>query len=162
MLKVSPERGEHEGGAAMAISRWEPAGGALSLRDAFSQLFDQSVWAPMGQSGGFGGQVPLDVYTEGDRYVIEAALPGLDPDAISIEMVQGTLTISGAYPEVPAEGRHYLIRQWPRGHFQAAVTLPDAGDAGAIDATYEHGLLRLSVPKSEAAKPKRIALKSGT
>jgi len=147
----------------MALSRWEPAGDALSLRDAFTQLFDQSVWVPMGQPmRDFGGQVPLDVYTEGDRYVVEAALPGLDPEAITVEMVQGTLTISGAYPEVSAEGRHYLVRQWPRGHFQASVTLPDAGDAAAISATYEHGLLRLSIPKSEAAKPKRIALKAGT
>jgi HSP20 family protein len=145
----------------MAISRWEPAGGALSLRDAFNHLFDQSVWAPMSGFGGFGGQVPCDVYTEGDGYVVEAALPGLDPDAIEIEMVQGTLTIRGAYPETTVEGRHYLVRQWPRGQFQTTVSLPDAGDASAITATYEHGVLRLMVPKSEAAKPKRIALKAG-
>ena len=146
----------------MAISRWEPAGGALSLRDAFNHLFDQSVWAPLGQyAGGFSGQVPLDVYTEGDGYVVEAALPGLDPDAIEIEMVQGTLTISGAYPEATPEERHYLVRQWPRGRFQATVSLSDAGDASGINATYEHGLLRLAVPKSEAAKPKRIPLTAG-
>jgi len=145
----------------MAISRWEPAGGALSLRDAFNHLFDQSVWAPMGGFGGFGGQVPFDVYTEGDCYVVEAALPGLDPDAIEIEMVQGTLTISGAYPEATPEERHYLVRQWPRGQFQTTVSLPDAGDASAINATYEHGVLRLTVPKSEAAKPKRIPLTAG-
>jgi HSP20 family protein len=131
------------------------------LRDAFNHVFDQSVWAPMGGFGGFSGQVPLDVYTEGDGYVVEAALPGLDPDAIEIEMVQGTLTIRGAYPNAPAEGRHYLVRQWPRGQFQATVSLPDAGDASRIHATYEHGLLRLTVPKSEAAKPKRIALQAG-
>jgi HSP20 family protein len=145
----------------MAISRWEPAGGALSLRDAFNHLFDQSVWAPLVGFGGFGGQVPFDVYTEDDSYVVEAALPGLDPDAIEIEMVQGTLTIRGAYPNAPAEGRHYLVRQWPRGQFQATVSLPDAGDASRIHATYEHGLLRLTVPKSETAKPKRIALQAG-
>jgi HSP20 family protein len=149
----------------MAIARWEPAGGALSLRDAFNRLFDQSVWTPMGGFGGgfgeFGGQVPMDVYTEGDGYVVEAALPGLDPEAIDLEMVQGTLTIRGAYPEVTTEGRQYLVRQWPRGQFQATVSLPDVGDASAIHATYEHGVLRLTVPKSEAAKPKRIALTAG-
>ena len=145
----------------MAIARWEPAGGALSLRDAFNHLFDQSVWTPMGQPfGSFGGQVPFDVYTEGDRYIVEVALPGLDPDAITIEMVQGTLMISGAYPEATAKGRHYLVRQWPHGQFLTTVALPDAGDAAAITATYEHGVLRLTVPKSEAAKPKRIALKA--
>jgi HSP20 family protein len=145
----------------MAIARWEPAGGALSLRDAFNHLFDQSVWTPMGGFGEFSGQVPLDVYTEGDGYVVEAALPGLEPEAIDLEMVQGTLLIRGAYPETVTEGRHYLVQQWPRGQFQATVRLPDAGDASAIHATYEHGVLRLTVPKSEAAKPKRIALKSG-
>jgi HSP20 family protein len=145
----------------MAISHWEPAGGALSLRDAFNHLFDQSVWAPLGGFGGFGGQVPLDVYTEGDGYVVEAALPGLNPEAIELEMVQGALMIRGAYPETSTEGRHYLVRQWPRGQFQATVGLPDAGDAAAITATYEHGVLRLTVPKSEAAKPKRIPLKAG-
>jgi HSP20 family protein len=145
----------------MSISRWEPVGGALSLRDAFNHLFDQSVWTPLGQHASFSGQVPLDVYTEGDGYVVEAALPGLNPDAIEIEMVQGTLTISGAYPEATSEGRHYLVRQWPRGRFQATVSLPDASDAAQINATYEHGLLRLAVPKSEAAKPKRIALQTG-
>jgi HSP20 family protein len=145
----------------MTIARWEPAAGALSLRDAFNHLFDQSVWTPLSQYGGFGGQVPLDVYTEGDGYVVEAALPGLDPDAIELEMVQGTLRISGAYPEATPEGRHYLVRQWPRGRFQATVSLPDAGDAAQISATYEHGLLRLAIPRSEAAKPKRIALKAG-
>jgi len=145
----------------MALTHWDPAGGALSLRDAFNHLFDQSVWAPMGGFSGFGGQVPFDVYTEGDRYVVEAALPGLDPDAIELEMVQGTLTIHGGYPDASAEGRHYLVRQWPRGQFQATVSLPDAGDASAISATYEQGVLRLTVPKSEAAQPKRIALQTG-
>ena len=145
----------------MAIARWEPAGGALSLRDAFNHLFDQSVWAPMGGFGGFGGQVPLEVYTEGDGYVVEAALPGLDPDAIDVEMVQGALMIRGTYPETSTEGRQYLVRQWPRGQFQATVHLPDAGEVSAIHATYEHGVLRLTVPKSEAAKPKRIPLTAG-
>jgi HSP20 family protein len=93
--------------------------------------------------------------------VVEAALPGLDPDAIDVEMVQGTLMIRGAYPETSTEGRHYLVQQWPRGRFQATVSLPDAGDTSGISATYEHGVLRLMVPKSEAAKPKRIPLKTG-
>jgi HSP20 family protein len=161
MLKVNPEMGQREGSTAMAVTRWDPAVGALSLRDAFTQLFDQRVWAPT-QHGGFGGQVPLDVYAEGDGYVVGAALPGLDPEAINVEMVQGTLTVSGTYPESAPEGRHYLVRQGRRGHFQASVTLPDAGYASAISAAYEHGVLRLTVPKSEAAKPKRITLKTGT
>jgi HSP20 family protein len=96
-----------------------------------------------------------------DHYVVEAASPGLDSEAIEIEMVQGTLTMRGTYPEAMMEGRHYLMQQWPRGQFQTAVTLPDVGDGSQVSASYEQGRLRLTVPKSEAAKPKRIMLKAG-
>ena len=146
----------------MAISRWEPGRGALSLRDAVNELFDQSFWSPLGwRSNGFGGQVPMDVYTEGDSYVVEAELPGLNPDAVNVEMVGHTLTISGEYPSEAPESRQYLMHQRQSGRFQASVTLPDAADASQIKATYQNGLLCLAIPKSEAAKPRRIALKAG-
>ena len=63
----------------MAISRWEPFGSPLTMRDAMNRLFDQSLWWPM--QTGFGTvQAPMDVYTEDDRYFVEVALPGLNPD----------------------------------------------------------------------------------
>jgi HSP20 family protein len=144
----------------MAITRWEPFGNALSVRDAMNRLFDQSVWWPMGQElSGF--QVPMDVYTDGEGYVVEVALPGVRPEDINVEMTGHTLTISGEYRLEAPEGRNYLLRQRQGGKFQTSFTLPDAADAGQIQASYEHGLLRLHVPKTEAAKPKRIALKAG-
>jgi hypothetical protein len=63
-----------------------------------------------------------EVCAEGDHYVVEAALLGLDRDAIEIEMLQSALAISGVYPERTTEGRHYLVRQWPRGRFDATVS----------------------------------------
>src|SRR5215212_8914129 len=118
----------------MAISRWEPGRGALSLREAVNELFDQSFWAPLGaKPTGFGGQVPMDLYLAGDGYVVEAELPGLSPEAVRVEMVGQTLTISGEYPTQAQEGRQYLMRQRPVGHFQASVTLPDAADASQIE-----------------------------
>jgi HSP20 family protein len=147
----------------MAIARWEPGRDALSLRDAVNNLFSQSFWSPFGSAvDGFGGQVAMDVYTEGDGYVVEAELPGLNPDDVKVEMVGETLTISGEYPsEVPAE-RHYLLRGRQGGRFQTSVTLPDAADPSRIVATYQQGLLHLVIPKSEAARPKRIALKASS
>ena len=145
----------------MAISRWEPFGNALSLRDAMNQLFDESLWWPTGRLAD-GLQVPMDVYADGDGYVIEVALPGVKPEDIDVQMVGNTLTISGEYKLETPEGRRYLTRQRQGGKFQTSVTLPDAGDASQIKATCEHGVLRLEVPKSEAAKPKRIPLKTGS
>ena len=84
----------------MAISRWEPGRGALSLSDAVRQLFDESIWFPMGAGQqGFGLQVPLDVYQEGDRYIVEAPLPGLKAEDVQIQMVGTTLTISAEGPD---------------------------------------------------------------
>ena len=145
----------------MAISRWEPFGSPLTMRDAMNRLFDQSVWWPM--QTGFGTvQAPMDVYTEDDRYFVEVALPGLYPDEINVQMTGDTLSISGEVKLEAPEGRNYLVRQRQGGTFQTSVTLPDAGDASQIQATYHNGLLRLEIPKSEAARAKRIPLKAGS
>jgi HSP20 family protein len=145
----------------MAISRWEPGRGALSLSDAVKQLVDESIWWPgAAQQNGFGLQVPMDVYLDGDRYVVEAALPGLSPEDVNVEMSGTTMTISGEYQQRAAVGRQYLTRQRPQGRFQASITLPEADDAANVTASYTHGVLRIEVPRSEAARPKRIPLKA--
>jgi HSP20 family protein len=143
----------------MAITRWEPTR-PLSMREAMEQLFDESVWWPIGRDMG-ALQAPMDVYTDGDGYTVEVALPGVKPEDINVEMIGNTLTISGEYKFEAPEGRQYLVRQRQAGNFQTTVTLPDAADAAKAQATFEHGLLRLHVPKSETAKPKKIALKAG-
>ena len=147
----------------MAITRWQPAHPALSMREAINQLFDESIWASTRPWGnGFGNfQAPMDVYTDGDGYVVEVALPGLPPDQIDIQMVGNTLTVSGEARFEAPEGRQYLVRQRQYGRFQTSVTLPDAADASQVKAGFEHGVLRLEVPKSETAKPKRITLNAG-
>ena len=148
----------------MAITRWQPLQPAVSMRDAISQLFDESIWAPT--RAGFGNSygsfyAPMDVYTEGDGYVVEVALPGVAPDQIDVQMIGNTLTISGEAKLEAPEDRQYLVRQRQGGRFQTSVTLPDAADASQVKATFEHGVLHLQVPKSEAAKPRRIELNAG-
>lgn len=148
----------------MAITRWQPTRPVLSLRDAMNQLFDESMWWPtgsFGSGGGFGFSAPMDVYAEGESYIVEVALPGVSPDQIDVQMVGNTLTISGEAKIEAPEGRQFLVRQRQGGRFQTSVTLPDAGDAAQVKATFEQGVLRLEVPKSETAKPKRIALNAG-
>jgi HSP20 family protein len=141
------------------------AGSPLAVRfrcaTPVTRLFDQSVWHPWGSlSASLGPGAAGRVY-RGDHHVVEAASPGLDSEAIEIEMVQGTLTMRSTHPEATTDGRHYLMPQWPRGQFQAAVARPDAGDGSQVSSSYEQGRLRWTVPRSEAAKPKRIMLKAG-
>ena len=123
------------------------------------ELFDRSVWWPMAAStNGSTGRVPLDVYTQGDDYVVEAELPGMNQEMLDLQMVGDTLAMSGEYQAEAPEGRQYLVQQRQAGTFQASITLPDSVDASKIAATYEQGVLRVSIPKSEAAKPTRIPL----
>ena len=140
------------------IARWEPFQGTLPLRDAMNRLFDESFLRP----GGVGAAtpVPLDVYMEGENYVIEATVPGLAPDAINATVLGNQVTISGEYP-AGTEGRQYLFRERAGGRFECSVTLGADLDADKVQAHYEHGMLRLVVPKAETAKPKRIALTAG-
>ena len=105
--------------------------------------------------------IPMDVYAEGDNYIVEVALPGLAPDAVNISALGNQVTISGEFATPPQE-RRYLIHERFGGRFERTVTLPTEVDAGKADAHYEHGLLRLTVPKAETAKPRRIALATGS
>lgn len=144
----------------MAINRWAPAQELLPVREAMNRLFEESFWFPHQLTNGRASQVPMDVYTEGDDYFIEVSLPGVKPDDVNIEMMGNTVTISGEAHVDATEGRNYLARQRRSGKFEASLTLPVAADASKAEARFEHGVLRLRVPKSEAAKPKRISLKS--
>ena len=131
----------------------------LVHRHMHQELFDQRAWWPVRPtSNGFGGRVPLDVSADSDGYVVEAELPGMNLEAIDLQIIGDTLTISGEYKVRELDGRQYLVQQRQAGTFQTSIKLADAVDAAKIVATYEHGVLRLSVPKSEAAKPTHIQL----
>jgi len=141
------------------IARWEPFQHTVPLRDAMTRLFDESFLRAGG--GGATSAVPMDVYAEGEHFVIEATTPGLAPDAIDVTVLGNQVTIGGEYP-TGAEGRRYLFRERPGGRFERTVTLGTDLDADKVEAHYEHGLLRLVIPKAESARPKQIAVGSGT
>jgi HSP20 family protein len=145
----------------MAMVRWTPFHEFPTLRDAMDRLFEQSVVRPSGWSGdGWHAALPIDVYAEGDSFVVEAALPGIDPDAVNVSVLGNQVTISGDYPAAP-EGRQYLFRERGTGHFERTLYLPTDLNADQTAARYEHGMLRLTLPKAESAKPRRIALTAG-
>lgn len=139
----------------MALDR-RYAGGYLPLRDAIDRLFEGSFISP--QSLTQGGFPAADLYTNDDDVVIELAIPGANPNNIQVSVTGDTVTVAG---EVQHE-RHnqkgqqpYLEEMW-RGKFQRAFTLPIQVDAGKAQATYQDGILTLTLPKSEATKPRKI------
>ncbi len=106
--------------------------------------------------------MPLDVYATDDAVVIRAALPGIKPEDLSISVYENTVTLSGtiAGADVPADAVWYL-REIPTGTFRRAVTLPFPVDADHAEATFEHGVVRVTLPKAASAKPRKIAITSG-
>jgi len=128
----------------------------MPLRAAMNDLFEQSLVRPGAGLGASPAALALDVYAEGENYVVEAALPGLAPEAVDVTVLGNQVTISGEY--AATEGRQYLFRERPVGKFERTIALPTDVDAEGVQAHYEHGLLHLSVPKAASARPRRIEL----
>lgn len=144
-----------------------PFGELLSLRQAMDRLFEDSFVRPRGlisgPAEGFG--VPLDVRTTADAVIVEAALPGFRPEDVDITVTGDSLTITASNTaDEQAEEGEYLYRELRRGTFGRTLTLPTDLKADGATASFEHGLLRLVIPKAEEAKPRqiRIAARDGS
>lgn len=137
------------------------------LRDAMNQLLEESfVPSRAARNGSRGGSVarplPLDVYATQDEAVVIAAVPGMNPQELEITYNQSTLMLSGSVPTATEsqqgkDATWYLHELWS-GPFQRTVTLPFEVDAGKAKATFENGIVRISLPKAERAKPQKIAI----
>jgi HSP20 family protein len=146
-----------------SIVRWDPFKEVAGLQDRMNRLFDD-VWG-RGRRGEeeyiSGGWVPpVDVRETKDSLEITAELPGIDPKDVEVAVEGGVLTLRGTRSfEKAAEGETYHRVERAYGAFERAFTLPGNVDAERIQATYRHGVLHLSVPKREEAKPKAISIK---
>jgi HSP20 family protein len=146
------------------IDRSSMQGGqAASLRQMMDRLLQDAVVMPSAGGTGDGGGPALDVYEEGDNLVIEAHVPGFEPDQFDLHVERGLLTLSGLPPAgQEQEGRHYLLREARVGRFSRSLQLPASYAQDPSQATYHQGILRLVFPKSEEAKPRRIQVGTGS
>jgi HSP20 family protein len=143
------------------------------LRDAMRQMLQES-FVPSGGSRypwSTGSQamawaLPLDVYATSDEAVVIAAVPGMSPESLEITYTGNTLTFSGTMPSAAEseQGQNatwYVHELWS-GQFQRTVTLPFEVDPAKAQATFEHGRVRITLPKAEWAKPQKITIKAGS
>ena len=143
------------------LIRWDPFREAVSLRDAMDRLLEDSFVRPRGEWPTLASReqsLALDVYETDENLVVEASMPGTKPEEVDISVVGNTLTIKAEREEQrekKEEGRYYF-RERRYGAFQRSVGLPVDVDADKAEATFEDGVLKLSLPKAEEAKPKRI------
>jgi len=147
----------------MAVERWDPFREGISLRDAMSALLQDSFVRP-GTAGGQGqGTFPLDVAETENEFIIHATLPGIKPDDIQITMHGDTLTIRGESRfEEEKKRQHWHVRERRFGTFTRSLSLGAPVDADRAETRFEHGILTLTLPKAEHAKPKQIKVGGGS
>jgi HSP20 family protein len=144
----------------MAVVRWEPVRDLLALQDRMNRLFHETrtrsdedwalggSWAPA-----------VDIFEKDGNIVLKAELPGLDPKDVDIRVENNVLSLRGERKfenEVQQESYHRVERSY--GTFSRSFTLPSVVDTGNIKAEYRDGVLRVTLPKREEAKPRQIQI----
>src|SRR6266567_7014150 len=145
------------------IARWEPFRGVTTLQEQSNRLFNDafdrtgeewnlSAWAPA-----------VDIYETEQELLVKADLPDVDPKDLDIRVENNLLTIRGERKfEKNVNQENYLRVERAYGSFARSFTLANTVNAEAIKADYQNGVLRLTIPKKEEAKPKQIKVTVGT
>ena len=155
----------------MALVRWQPRGTMTAwspfrelegIRNEMSRMFGwpvrrgeseslfESRWSPA-----------VDIIQEGDRYLVKADLPGMKKDEIEITLNGDTLTISGEKKNAKeTKDDSYYRSERYYGKFSRSLVLPSTVDANKIEAAYKDGVLSVTLPRSEEARPRQIKIQS--
>lgn len=100
--------------------------------------------------------MPVDLFREGDRYVLAADMPGIDPGSVDVDLDGHMLTIRAERTPASHEGAKWLARERPYGSYVRQFSLGDGIDTEGISAHYDNGVLSVVIPVSERAKPRKI------
>jgi len=136
------------------LARWDPFRDLTAVEEEFDRLagraFARNAWVPA-----------LDVRETEERFEVTLDLPGMDPDAVGVTFEDGMLTVTGKRDlanEEKGETWHRIERSY--GTFARSIRLPQTADPERIEATFDKGVLAVSVPKVEQAKPRTIEVRS--
>ena len=148
----------------MTLTRWDPFREMVPVREMMDRMFDEPfMWPfrtwPRWSDGEFG--VPLDMYETEEAMVLKASVPGVKSEDIDISVAGNTLTIKGEFrKEEEGERNNVHFEERRYGKFTRSVSLPNTVDSDNAEAAFEDGVLKLTLPKIEEAKPKHIEVKS--
>jgi HSP20 family protein len=140
------------------LPTWSGFGRLTDLQDEIDRLFDSPLAELARTSQLFTGWTPaLDLYEDKDNFTVKAELPGMKREDIELSFHEGSLSISGErkHEEKSSEGEAYRSERL-FGRFQRTITLPAPVAADKVKAQYKDGILTVTLPKTEEAKPKRI------
>ena len=141
------------------VTRWEPVGELVSLREMMNKLFEDSfVRPPAWPADGTGTRtLPIDLHETPDEFVVSASVPGVKPEELDITVTGDTLQLKGeTKAESKTEETSYLRKERHYGSFYRELALPTEVQSGKAEATFDNGILTVKLPKVDEVKPKRI------
>lgn len=153
----------------MAITRWNPIREFNAMQSFMDRLIEETARPLRGiveSYEGVTGSLPLDVVEEGNGYTVTTSLPGVNADDIKINMHDDLLTIEAEIPAKTTEktedknGRKVLMQERAWGKFSRSIRLPQTVKSDAVEASFENGVLTLTLPKADHVLPRTIPVKS--
>lgn len=128
--------------------------------DPFTEL--DRIASSMLQSASAPRVMPVDLYRDQNKYVLTADLPGVDPGSVDIDVDGQLLTIRAQRTSGSTEGTKWLAQERPYGSYLRQFSIGEGVDTASISASYDNGVLSIVIPLSEKAKPRKIAVESGS
>lgn len=140
------------------VTRWNPFREIAEMQRQFDRAFDD-IWSNT-ETRMSTNWMPIDVTETDSNFTVVADLPGLNVDDISVNFHDGVLTIAGEVEKKTVdENDRVLVRERTYGKFNRSINLPTSIDVDNISAAYDEGVLTLTLPKAEEAKPRQIQIK---
>jgi len=145
----------------MATTRWEPFRDLAALQDRVNRIFEDVITRPRRgseQEDLATGQwsPPVDIFETADSIVIRVEVPGIEPQALDVELKEHSLIVAGERQPEEVEGRTYHRTERTYGNFRRVFSLPFPIRQDQIHAALKNGVLEITLPKEEKAKPKRV------
>ena len=145
----------------MAVVKWDPFRDLISIQDRMNKLFEQTLSRSRDEEGiaATTWTPAVDIYETPETIVMKAELPGLTRDDLDIQIRENTLTLRGERRFAKdVQEENYLRIERAYGSFQRSFTLPTTIQQENVRAVFKDGVLELTLPKAESAKPKKIAI----
>ena len=105
--------------------------------------------------------MPMDAYREGDHFTVHFDLPGVDPSSIDLTVEKNALTVSAERGWQPNENQQVVASERPQGTFRRQLFLGEGLDTGHVEASYDQGVLTVTIPVAEQAKPRKVQITAG-
>ena|SRR5919199_652834 len=117
----------------------------------------QQAWGTQNRSP----VMPMDAYRQGQEFIVHFDLPGVDPASIELTVEKNVLTVTAERSFPPRDGQELVVAERPQGTFSRQLFLGEGLDPDGIRADYDQGVLTVTVPVAEAARPRKVQVQSG-